>query len=261
MFLVENLNNDGDGSLRWAIEEANANPGKDTIPFAKGLEGTIDLITEIVINDNLVIKGPGVDAIVLDGMGDSRIIAVTSAASASISGLAFVNGMDVFGGGAITSLSGTSLSLQDVVFTDNQGGFGGAVEFLSDGKLTIRAAVFAGNSSDANGGGLRLELEHATARVMDSLFAGNEATRGGGAEVVAANDRSRTDWLRTQFFNNTASTGNGGAVHVGKGDTNFIRSTFAGGLRNDSGLPVLLQGTKITGNHAPSNPNILGAIE
>ncbi|MEM3732849.1 MAG: hypothetical protein QXK81_05000, partial [Candidatus Bathyarchaeia archaeon] len=42
-FTVINLNDSGEGSLRWAIEEANANSGEDYIMFDSSLSGTIVL--------------------------------------------------------------------------------------------------------------------------------------------------------------------------------------------------------------------------
>ena len=42
-FLVQNLSDRGDGSLRAAIEQSNSKPGADVIRFQRGLQGTIAL--------------------------------------------------------------------------------------------------------------------------------------------------------------------------------------------------------------------------
>src|SRR5690348_12649173 len=43
-FVVTNLRDDGSaGSLRYEVQQANANPGPDLIRFARGLHGTIAL--------------------------------------------------------------------------------------------------------------------------------------------------------------------------------------------------------------------------
>ncbi len=34
-YYVENLNDSGEGSFRWCIEQANSHPGPDTIVFAQ----------------------------------------------------------------------------------------------------------------------------------------------------------------------------------------------------------------------------------
>lgn len=68
-FTVMNLNDSGDGSLRWAIEQANLNRGVDVIEFDSSLSGTIILesplpqITEAVIIDGSTAGGP----IIIDG--------------------------------------------------------------------------------------------------------------------------------------------------------------------------------------------------
>src|SRR5262245_32504569 len=54
---VTTTGDDGAGSLRVAIEAANAAGGADSITFAAGL-GTIELDTQIVITDELTITGP-----------------------------------------------------------------------------------------------------------------------------------------------------------------------------------------------------------
>src|SRR5271166_6268322 len=51
---VLNLADSGAGSLRQAVLDANANPGADTIQFAKGLHGTIVLTSgQLTITDDL----------------------------------------------------------------------------------------------------------------------------------------------------------------------------------------------------------------
>src|SRR5262245_54271973 len=63
-FTVTNLNNDGDGSLRWAIGQAYTNSGDDTITFADNVRGSIDLTSTLELQtppDRVTIRGPGAD--------------------------------------------------------------------------------------------------------------------------------------------------------------------------------------------------------
>ncbi len=63
---VTNTNDSGTGSLRAAIEAANANPGS-TIVFDSGVTGTIDLQSDlpaIVYNTNII--GPGANVLTID---------------------------------------------------------------------------------------------------------------------------------------------------------------------------------------------------
>src|SRR5262245_48286455 len=61
-FTVLNLADSGEGSLRQAVLDANAQPGADTTAFADGLNGTIPLTSgQLSITDALTIDGPGAD--------------------------------------------------------------------------------------------------------------------------------------------------------------------------------------------------------
>src|SRR5437588_5132991 len=66
--MVMNLDDGGDGSLRQAIQQANANPGGDEIAFAPGMTGTITLTGgELQVTDSLSIRGPGAGFLTISG--------------------------------------------------------------------------------------------------------------------------------------------------------------------------------------------------
>jgi hypothetical protein len=73
---VINLADAGPGSLRDAVELANATPGPDTIDFAAGLSGTIALTEQIEITDDLKIDGPGADEIEISGEEVTRVFLI-----------------------------------------------------------------------------------------------------------------------------------------------------------------------------------------
>src|SRR5262245_31303377 len=56
-FSVLNLADSGEGSLRQAVLDANANTGADVIRFDGRLQGTITLASELSITDDLAING------------------------------------------------------------------------------------------------------------------------------------------------------------------------------------------------------------
>ncbi|MEM3506616.1 MAG: right-handed parallel beta-helix repeat-containing protein [Candidatus Bathyarchaeia archaeon] len=69
-YTVRNLDDSGDGSLRWAIEQANNNPGEDTIVFDDSLSGgTISLKSPLPqIKDTVTIDGSTTkEPITIDG--------------------------------------------------------------------------------------------------------------------------------------------------------------------------------------------------
>src|SRR5262249_15313017 len=85
---VVNNNDSGPGSLRAAIAAANANSGADTIVFAKGVGGTIKLMSgELSITDSLTITGPGANQLALSGNNASRVIEIAAGFDVALSGL------------------------------------------------------------------------------------------------------------------------------------------------------------------------------
>src|SRR6187200_1669864 len=66
---VTTLDDSGTGSLRAAIEDANANGG-GTISFAPGLTGTIGLASDLPeITESVTITGPGATSVTVDANG------------------------------------------------------------------------------------------------------------------------------------------------------------------------------------------------
>lgn len=134
VFLVQNLSDAGPGSLRAAISAANANPGADEIDFAPGLGGTIHLASgSLSITDTVTIDGPGASKLAVSGDDTHRVLDISGGASAAIQGLAIVHGSADQGAG-IFNESGSSLSVTDCTFTNNNAdggdfgtGFGGGI--------------------------------------------------------------------------------------------------------------------------------------
>ncbi|QDT94092.1 hypothetical protein [Gimesia algae] len=122
-FTVVNANDSGEGSLRDAIEPANANAGADMISFNASLAGqTIVLTDELLISDDLTITGLGADQLTLDGNGDSRIFNSddgdrNTTITVELSGLTLTNGYADFGGAIYNS---EFLSVADMTITENE---------------------------------------------------------------------------------------------------------------------------------------------
>jgi hypothetical protein len=81
---VMNTNDSGTGSLRQAL--ADANDG-DTIEFDVAVTGTIMLTSsELLVNDDITISGPGANTLAVDGNAASRVFHIASGKSVTISG-------------------------------------------------------------------------------------------------------------------------------------------------------------------------------
>ena len=131
-FTVTSTGDAGPGTLREAVDLANAAPGADTINFA--VTGTITLTTGVIrILDALTIQGPGAANLTIDGNQASRIFVTFEATSppcpattgpsdflVTISGLTLRNGWRSVAnssGGAISAAR--SLVLDSVIVRDN----------------------------------------------------------------------------------------------------------------------------------------------
>src|SRR5262245_63422917 len=189
-FTVLNLADSGEGSLRQAVLDANAQPGADTIAFADGLNGTIPLTSgQLSITDALTIDGPGADLLAVSGSQQSRIFSISGGATVTIAGLTIRDGRVIgspgSGGGILNTAS--TLTLDRDVLSDNQAigapggvGRGGAVANLSGGTLTVSHSLLSQNQaigisggSAASGGAILNSSSHLT--VTHSKFMGNQA--------------------------------------------------------------------------------------
>jgi hypothetical protein len=117
--MVLNLSDNGAGSLRAAIAAANANPGADTIEFAKGLHGTIKLMSsELLITDSVTIVGPGANQLSVSGSNSLRVFDMTAGQNVTIGGLTITDGFALEDAGGILN-QGSNLTLSADVLSDN----------------------------------------------------------------------------------------------------------------------------------------------
>jgi hypothetical protein len=113
--LVTSTANSGPGSLRDIV--SCAAPGA-TIYFDGMISGsTITLLSEIAINKNLTIAGPGINLMTLSGGGTNRIFNVATGKNLTLLDLSLKNGYSLTNGGAI--LNAGNLTLDNMLFDDN----------------------------------------------------------------------------------------------------------------------------------------------
>jgi hypothetical protein len=128
-FPVTSTASSGAGSLRGAIEAANANTGLDTIPIE--VTGTVNLETVLpTINDDVDIEGPGQDSLTVRRSSASsfRIFTFGSETIGSITGLTVSNGRSTSGAG-INSFG--SLTLRRVTVSGNEAAASGGTQAVA----------------------------------------------------------------------------------------------------------------------------------
>jgi hypothetical protein len=158
-FTVANTNDDGAGSLRQAIIDANATAGADTIDFT--VSGQITLASQLPnITDSagLTIDGGSAD-ITISGNDLVRVFQVNLGAKLALENLTVADGKAVsptpdgaglLNNGGTVTVTDSTFSGNTVEGTGTQVSSGGAIR--NDGTLTVTNSTFSGNSALQGGG-------------------------------------------------------------------------------------------------------------
>ena len=142
------------------------------------------------------------------------------------------NTATVNGGGLAVELngSGASVSVQNVSVLDNHAAYAGGVDgqVLSAADMSLYNSTIAGNTSDGNGGGTRIEVVGSSFFSDNNSFLDNSSLTGGGGLAVIASQDSFFTGGRTTFSGNAAGTLGGGvfAMSLTGSDVRFNDSKF-----------------------------------
>lgn len=246
-FTVTNTNDSGTGSLRWAITQANTNPGSDTIEFAIPGEGvqTISLasglpeITDPVILDGL--SQPGADCtswpptllIELDG----------SAAGVGVFGLSITGGDSTITGLVIHSFSYSSVHLA------SNGNNTIACNYLgTDPTGTTALANYHGVNIDDSPGNL---IGGGTATSRNLVSGNGGVTVGSGVRIGGAastGNQIEGNYIGTDSLGTTALGNTNCGVQIDGAPNNIIGGSEAGEGNVISGNGR--QGICVTGSSA-----------
>jgi hypothetical protein len=288
-FTVTNLNNTGPGSLREAINAAEANAGAEEIMFADGVSGTITLastLPTVTDSEGLTIDGGGDVAV----SGDDAVQVFVMSPEAKLSlrnltvsdGLAFARGGGVFNGGGTLTVDGSTFS------GNNSDLYGGGIFNDDGGMLRVNGSTFSDNWASDYGGGI-FNDQGADFTLSDSTFSGNStadvgagiANLGGAVGITGStfsgnvsdvtgggitNEAGTLEVSNSTFSGNAATEKGGGIDSVG-GSVEVFNSTFSGNGAFDgggiaaspfSGGTVTLRGTIVVNN--PIGDNCSGPI-
>jgi hypothetical protein len=283
---VVNLADSGSGSLRDAVQQANAAAGADTISFAAGLSGQITLTSgQLEISDATgptTINGPGANLLAVNGNNSDRVFQVDTGVTAAFSGITITGGQAAFSGQSTYSGGGIfnngTLTLTNTALAGNAAGFvnsfsggGGAIfnsgtltitgstlsgnvagnagAIWNTGTLTVTGSTLSGNSAGANGGGI---YNGGTLSLIDSTLSGNSLSGNGGGVY---NDGALTV-TRSTFAQNTANAG--GAI-INFGTLGVVNSTFFGNSANHLGGAIYISSAS-SGTATITNSTISGNL-
>lgn len=243
------------GSLSWAIAQADANPGVDTIDFS--VTGTITVTGDLLhITDAVHITGPGASVLTIDGgwrHGDG-----TSA------------GHSLFVFDRVYSADGTNeisgLTITGGMAEDNTDNSGGAIQvYYGSADLLIADSVITANSSPSNdGGGIQLYHNTGTVTISGTTISDNEALLGGGGGLYAhggtTDGRSLTIVIRDSQITGNYAYNDGGGLYVRQATLQVDHSTISnnvayyassgGGVAIKRDATVTINSSTISGNRA-----------
>ena len=267
-YSVTSLADSGAGTLREAIDKANASAGADTIAFA--VNGTINLETFLpIVTDALTIQGNGPDSTIISGQDKTRIL--VTASSLTLTHLTLTQANSTFAGdpyysvgGAVLAAPGADLgvgpgtsvgnvTLDDVLVSDNKGmKNAGVLQWDSSpgATLTIRNSTFKGNQDQPSVDSLDLFLGSAVRANGASLVIEKSVFRSNSGNPTVVADRSPTVRVDQSVF-----SGNSVNTTINQALTNCGAVVCAFSLD-----PAAVQRAQITrslfqGNTAPSGPN------
>jgi VCBS repeat-containing protein len=234
----------GDGSLRKAIADAAAD---DTITFnLNGCPCTITLASQLVIDKNLTITGPGASNLTISGNNGVRVFQVPAGSTFNLSGVTVANGNvgSSDSGGGIEGRG--SVTVYNSTFTGNKARFGGAIITVNS-SLTVSNSTFTGNSANTGGA---IESVIGTVSVSNSTFSGNSALEGGGIDALQG---SLT--VTGSTFTGNSVTEDGGGMFVLDSVGTISNNTFTGNSAGGegAGLWALPDDMRISGNRFTNN--------
>jgi len=262
-------------TLRAAIQEANANPGADTIDFAPSVTGTIGLTSVLPqIADDLTIDGPGAGVLAIDGNNTFRVIDAQSGTTTAISGLTIRQGQaPVVSGGTFAGaggiVSGGDMTLDRVVVSDNHAvvtspgtanveALGAGIE-VAGGTLTLTRSTVRNNDARATTGGAGdavslgggIYLTGGTLHVNRSAVLDNQAnaTINAGAGASKAWPGGGGIYMYQSTLTIDESTINGNSVTAtGATDPGVANYSVGGGIYQDNLSSLSVTGSTFTDN-------------
>lgn len=291
----DELNTDGDCSLREAIQAANTDAAVDNCPAGSGADtvvlgaGTYQLSIPgagednnatgdlDVMTDSLTITGLGPGQTVIDAGGLDRILDIQYNATPPaivISGVTIFNG-NVYGesGGGINNHWGADLTLINTIVLSNTAhplAWGGGI-MHSGGALTLTNASILSNTAVGHGGGLYVDDGSAAftnTRVSDNLVTTELGDRGGGGLYL----RAVTATLAGVTVTGNIAEYDGGGIYLREGsvltqtgalliadnvaDANKVDGGSGGGLYARSDSLIWLSEARILSNTARSGGGV-----
>ena len=197
---VENLSVNDAGSLRQALLNAPAAPAVTDILFDPALTVTPAILrfgTQISVDRNVSIHGPGAQRLTLSGARQARVLTVLPNRLVSVSGLTLADGdgndrdntpPDPGTGGVVLNAVGSHLSIIDSVISGGRDAAGSAINNL--GALLLRGSTITGNAGPFSSTPVLRAVQNSTTLIELSTISGNRGNALGLEQASATVLRS-----------------------------------------------------------------------
>ncbi len=287
---MNQANKDAAAGVSDTIVFNTSQMGTNTITLSQGqLELTAG-------SGTTTINGNG--QVTVSGNNASRVFSIAGSATVAISGLTIENGYEngsstLYNGGAIVD-SG-NLTLTDTTVQNSTGYAGGGIALFGEASVTLTDSTISGNKGQHGGGG-GVALYGGTLNLNSSTVSGNFGYGFNGGGGISANDSATVVTLNNSTvsgntFANAVNYFGGGGISGG-GRFSITNSTIANNVASESGGAIedfgtfvitdstisgnsavnsgggidnrygtlTLDNTILSGNSAPSEPDVIGSI-
>jgi CSLREA domain-containing protein len=270
----DNVCNAANCTLREAVNAANADADFNLITFT--VTGTITLSgTELPLNNNMAINGPGANLLTISGNNASRVFGVAINRVVALSDLTITNGNVSNNGGGIQVSVGAHLSVNNCTISGNQAVLtGGGISSLGT-TLLINNSIISGNSA-GQGGGISTGINSSKAVINNSAVSGNSASDffgGGGIHNLSPGNLTA---VNSTISGNSANADGGGINNSGtltltnvtvafnRADADNSGGGVGGGIRSGAAGLDTLRNTIVAGNFrgpgSSARDDITGAL-
>ncbi len=186
--------------------------------------------TQLTINSNVTLDGPGAALLSISGNNASRVLSVNAGLTVEIRDVTVTSGRATGNGGGISSVgtltvSHSTIAGNTVSSSSNSGG-----GIWSNGTLTVSHSTIAGNTAGFEGGGI---FSNGAMTVSHSTIAGNAASGNGGGIY---NNDGVTQIVNSTLVSNRADSdgnlgGTGGGIWTWNDHRTFttLRNTIVAG--------------------------------
>ena len=206
-FVVTNTNDNGPGSLRTAITNADSAAGDVT--FASGVGGTIGLQSSMPgVEGQVNVLAHLTPGIIVSGNGANLPLSIGAGANSFVYGFTISNGSSYTGGGIYND--GT-LTLSTMTLSGNvtRAGYdGGGIYNDAQGTLIVDQSAIVGNAAPYGSGGGIFNL--ATVTLSDSTLSANSATEGAGGGLY---NLGAVTMNNSTLSANSSNGGTGGGLY------------------------------------------------